>query len=53
MGKPDAANEAQNNAKSLNADASAKESSFDIPGFEAAAGIMALCVMLLIQRKKE
>jgi hypothetical protein len=53
MGKPDAANEAQNNVKSLNADAAAKESSFDLPGFESVAGILALCVMFLFWRKKE
>jgi tetratricopeptide (TPR) repeat protein len=53
MGKPDEANEAQNNAKSLNADAATKETPWDLPGFEAAAGILALGLLFLYRRQNK
>ena len=42
---------AKQNVKSLNADAATKETPFDLPGFEAAAGIMALCLLFLYRRQ--
>ena len=54
MGKPDAANEAENNAKSLTSDATSKESDLSfLPGFEAAAGVLALGMLFLVRRKRE
>jgi uncharacterized protein YgiB involved in biofilm formation len=41
---------AQLNARTLNADASTKEKPFDLPGFEAVAGIMALCLLFVYRR---
>lgn len=49
-GHGDEAEEAKQNAKTLNADASAKDNPFDLPGFEAVAGIMALCLLFLFRR---
>jgi hypothetical protein len=49
-GHGDEAEEAKQNAKTLTADATAKEKPFDLPGFEAVAGIMALCLLFLFRR---
>ena len=40
------------NAKTLNADAGTKDNPFDLPGFEAVAGIMALCLLFLFRRER-
>jgi hypothetical protein len=49
-GHADDANSAQLNAKALNADATSKETPFELPGFEAAAGVLALCLLFLFRR---
>lgn len=52
-GHDDQADEAAQNVKTLNADALSKESSWDLPGFEAAAGILAFGLCFLLRRTKQ
>lgn len=49
----DEAEEAKQNAKNLNADATSKDNPFDLPGFEVVACIMALCLLFLIRRREQ
>ena len=52
-GHGDDEDSAKLNAKSLNADANTKESSWDLPGFEAVAGILALGLLFLFRRQNK
>jgi hypothetical protein len=49
-GHGDEEEEAKQNVRILNADATSKDNPFDLPGFEAMAGIMALCLLFLFRR---
>ena len=52
-GHDDEADEANQNVKILNADASSKESSWDLPGFELAACILAFGLFFMLRRAKQ